>query len=101
MFPVERVLMINMDASLLTQRARLARMKSDWYAGRAERHPHGLSGLRHLLPRDLTQDCRDTAPHAFRFSEWGNHAAISVQIPRSPWADCPEARKMLGARTVY
>jgi len=35
-------------------RARDAKAKSAWYRGDTDRHPHGLSGWRYILPSELT-----------------------------------------------
>lgn len=53
-----------------------ARNLSAWYQGMSDAHPHGLSGHSHVIPRHLTQDCRDTAACGYQFSEWGNQAAL-------------------------
>lgn len=58
-------------------RAREAQALSKFYAGETDVHPHGLSGKRAILPSHLATDCRDTARHAFEFSEWGNLAGFS------------------------
>lgn len=61
--------------TLLQVRETDARRKSSWYAGEGK-HPHGLSGEAALLPSELTASCWDTAPHAWRFSEWGRLAGF-------------------------
>ena len=53
-----------------------ARNLSAWYQRASGARPHGLSGHRHIIPRHLTQDCRDTASRAYQFSEWGNQAGL-------------------------
>lgn len=54
---------------LLEARAREAKGKSDWYAGRVDRHPQGK--VLHLLPKELTSNCWDTHPGGLCCSEWG------------------------------
>lgn len=52
-------------------RARDARDKVAFFAGVTDRHPHGESGKRWILPPETGKGCWDTHPGAVRFSEWG------------------------------
>jgi hypothetical protein len=54
-----------------------AKRLSAWYEGKADAHPHGLSGHQIILPRHLTSNCWDTAPRAYAYSEWGNACGIT------------------------
>lgn len=53
-------------------RAADAKEKAAYYRGDTDRHPHGVSGKRYLLPPEDDNRCWDTAPTAWQFSEWGN-----------------------------
>lgn len=53
-----------------------ARSKSAFFAGEADDHPHGLSGLRAILPYENEKGCWDTHPRGWQVSEWGNAAGI-------------------------
>lgn len=63
---------------LLTARAQEQRAISDWLACRRDKHPQGHSGASVLLPKALTSNCWDTAPHAFKYSEWGRDAGFDL-----------------------
>lgn len=60
--------------SLLDIRAGDAKAKSAFFEGMTDRHPHGLSGQRFVIPHEESKNCWDTAPHASEASEYGNDA---------------------------
>lgn len=51
-------------------RAQDARAKSAFFAGEADRHPHGLSARRFLLPYENDRRCFDAG-------EWGRLAGMA------------------------
>lgn len=55
---------------LLGIRATDARLKSEFFSGKSDTHPHGLSGMRFILPYENDKGCWDTAPSAYEMSEW-------------------------------
>lgn len=69
--------------SLLVVREGEAKRLSDWMECRSDAHPHGLAGLRVLLPRYLTSNTRDTSADGYSCSEWGEAAGVD---PFSPTA---------------
>lgn len=57
-------------------RAKEAREKREYVDGKSDTHPHGLSGLRFLLPYENGKGCWDTAPKSYRYSEYGIAAGM-------------------------
>jgi hypothetical protein len=53
-------------------RAAEARAKAAFYAGKTDIHPHGLSGLRWIVPPEDGKNMWDTHPNDYHFSEYGN-----------------------------
>lgn len=68
--------------SISIARSKDAKAKSAFYAGRTDSHPHGMSGRKWVLPPEDSKGCWDTAPHALRFSEWGNAAGSIADNPK-------------------
>jgi len=66
-----------MSQELNDMRARDAKAKAAFFEGKSDRHPHGLSGARHLIPREDTKNCWDTSPGGSNCSEWGNLAGMT------------------------
>ena len=55
---------------LLAQREANAKAKIAFLTGASEIHPHGVSGLRYILPYENDKRLWDTSPWRYEYSEF-------------------------------
>lgn len=87
-----------MMRSILEDRARNAKLMSAFYASQDRRHPHGISGLRNLLPNENDRRCMDTAEAGYECSEWAHGAGMVVERRHCAGLDVELWRVTLGRR---
>ncbi len=62
----------------LEQRAADVSGKIKFMRGKTNVHPHGKSGLRHILPVETTSNCWDTSREGYQHSEYGSAAGMTT-----------------------